>query len=63
MPASLADIPDLNVVFNLNSFCGDLKKIISIILDNLGELNTKFDGLKFKVDHLPEVPDVGNLLI
>ena len=40
----------------------DIKKVLNIILANLGELNDKFDLLNNKFDSL-DIPDVSKLMM
>lgn len=62
MPASLADLPDIDAIFNLDAFrFGDVKKVLNIILANLGELNAKFNGVEEKLNNL-ELPDVSLIM-
>lgn len=62
MPASLHNVPDLNTVFSLDCFhFNDLKKVISIILDNLGDLHDKFNNLNHKFATL-DIPDTSKIM-
>lgn len=63
MPANLQNLPDLNAVFDLQQFrFMDLKKVITIILENLGDLHNKFDSLTTKFNSL-EIPDTGKIML
>ena len=42
MPAHFENLPDMDAIFSLESFkFMDIKKVLNIILANLGELNDK----------------------
>lgn len=63
MPAHFENLPDMDAIFNLDCFkFMDIKKVLNIILANLGELNDKFNSLETKFDKL-EIPDVSKLMI
>ena len=62
MPNTLHNLPNIDAIFSLENFkFMDIKKVINIILENLGELNAKFDALDSKFTNL-EVPDVSKLM-
>lgn len=63
MPGALPSMTDLNQVFDFNSFkFGNLKQIIVTILENLGELNNKYDSLNSRFNGL-EIPDTSKLML
>jgi hypothetical protein len=63
MPAHFENLPDMDAIFNLESFkFMDIKKVLNIIIANLGDLNNKFNHLETKFDKL-EVPDISKLML
>jgi len=63
MPAHFKNLPDIDAIFNLDSFkFMDIKKVINIILANLGDLNDKFSSLETKFKTL-DIPDVSKIML
>ena len=63
MPAHFQNLPDIDAIFNLDSFkFMDIKKVINIILANLGDLNDKFSSLETKFKTL-DIPDVSKIML
>ena len=63
MPAHFQNLPDIDAIFNLDSFkFMDIKKVINIILANLGDLNDKFSTLETKFKTL-DIPDVSKIML
>jgi len=63
MPAHFENLPDIDAIFSLDCFkFNDIKKVLNIILANLGSLNDKFINLENKFDKI-EIPDVSKLML
>jgi len=62
MPASLQNLPDLNTIFSLDCFhFNDLKKVLAVVIDNLGDLQDKYNTMNIKIGSL-DIPDVSLIM-
>lgn len=53
----------MNTVFSLDCFhFNDLKKVLSIVLENLGDLSDKYNSLNHKFSAL-DIPDTSKIMI